>query len=85
MAEPPLERDPFAPVEAGPRGATALGLLAFAAAIAAPFGGLAPVAGPLGMVLGLVAHVKGSRLGMPATIVAAILMIVGFTVTSLLR
>ncbi len=82
---PPGERDPFAPVEASPRGAGALVVLALIAASLAIVGGLAPVAGPVGMALGLIAHVKGSRLGMPAAVIAGIATVIGFTVTFLLR
>lgn len=81
----PSARDPFAPVVASPRGRTVLVVAALVAATFAALGGLAPVAGPVGMVLGLLAHVKGSRLGMPATILAAIGMIIGFVVAFLLR
>jgi len=53
--------------------------------IAAALTGLAAVFGPVGMGLGLVAHVKGSRLGMPAAIVAGVGMIVGMSVILYLR
>jgi hypothetical protein len=79
------ERDPFAPVEASHRFATPLAALGFVLAVLAAFTGLEVVAGPLGMAVGLVAHVKGSRLGMPAAIAAGIGMIVGMSVTSWLR
>jgi hypothetical protein len=79
------ERDPFAPVDASPRGRTVLAVLALVAAAAAVLTNLAPLAGPLGMVLGLVAHVKGSRLGLPAAVLAGFAMIVGFSLTLLLR
>ena len=79
------ERDPFAPIEASPRGALALVVLAFASAVLAAIGGLAPVAGPVGMALGLMAHVKGLRLGLPAAVVAGVATVVGFTITFLLR
>ncbi len=77
--------DPFAPVAASPRGRSVLVALAILAAVAAAIGGLAPLVGPLGMLLGLVAHVKGSRYGMPATVLAGVATIVGFTVAMLLR
>ncbi len=79
------DRDPFAPVEASPRFATPLALVAVALGVVAVVTNLAVVAGPLGMAFGLVAHVKGSRLGMPAAGVAAIGMVIGFTVTMYLR
>lgn len=77
-------QDPFAPLEASPRGATTLAALAAAAAVAAALLGVEAVAGPLGMALGLIAHVKGSRLGLPAASLAAIGMIVGMATTFLL-
>jgi hypothetical protein len=79
------QRDPFAPVQASPRFATPLALLAFGLAALAAIGGVAAVAGPLGMAVGLIAHVKGSRLGMPATVAAGIAMIVGMSITLTLR
>lgn len=79
------ERDPFAPLEASPRGATAFAVTGLVAAVLALVGGVAPVAGPLGMALGLVAHVKGSRLGMPAAFAAGIAMVAGFAITFYLR
>lgn len=84
MAATP-EHDPFAPIEASPRFATPLAVLGILLGLAAPVTGLAVILGPLGMAVGLVAHVKGSRLGMPAAIVAAIGMIVGMTITLYLR
>lgn len=76
-AEP---RDPFAPVEASPRGATALAALAAVLGVLSAITGLYPIAGPLGMLAGLVAHLKGSRLGLPATAVAAVGMVVGMAI-----
>ncbi|MFP4235807.1 MAG: hypothetical protein ACLFUG_12885 [Nitriliruptoraceae bacterium] len=84
MAATP-EHDPFAPIEASPRFATPLAVLGLVLGLAAAFTGLAAILGPLGMAFGLVAHVKGSRLGMPAAVVAAIGMIVGMTVILYLR
>jgi hypothetical protein len=77
--------DPFAPVEASPRLATPLAVVALALAVVAALSGLEVVAGPLGMAVGLIAHVKGSRLGMPAAVAAGIAMIVGMSVTNWLR
>jgi hypothetical protein len=79
------ERDPFAPIEASPRFATPLAVAAFALAFAALFLRLEVVAGPLGMAVGLIAHVKGSRLGVPAAIASGAAMIVGMAVTMYLR
>ena len=78
-------RDPFAPIEASPRGATVLVVLAGLLALTAMLGGLSPVSGPVAMLLGLVAHVKGHRLGMPVTVAAGIMMILGMSVTLYLR
>lgn len=77
--------DPFGPVDAPPRLATPLALLGFVLGLVAAVGGLAPVAGPVGMAVGLIAHVKGSRLGMPAAVVAALGMLVGMTIALYLR
>ncbi len=79
------ERDPFAPIEASPRFATPLAVLAAVLGVAAAVTGLAAVLGPVGMGIGLIAHVKGSRLGMPATVVAGVGMVVGFSIILYLR
>jgi hypothetical protein len=60
-------------------------VLAALLALAAAFGGAAPLAGPAGMLVGLVAHVKGHRLGMAVTVVAGLAMIVGMSFTLYLR
>jgi hypothetical protein len=78
-------RDPFAPIEASPRGATALVVAAGLLGLTAMLGGLSPVTGPLGMLVGLVAHVKGHRLGMPVTVAAGVMMILGMSITLYLR
>jgi hypothetical protein len=77
--------DPFAVPVASPRGATALVAVAVALALAAPVSGLAVVVGPLGMLVALVAHVKGHRLGMPAAVLVGVTTILGMTVTLYLR
>jgi hypothetical protein len=79
------ERDPFAPIEASPRGAGLLVLVAAVLGLSAMLGGLSPVTGPLGMLVGLVAHVKGHRYGMPVTVAAGLMMIVGMSFTLYLR
>lgn len=79
------ERDPFAAIEASPRFATPIAVLGILLGVAAALTGTAAIAGPVGMAAGLVAHVKGSRLGMPATVVAAIGMIAGMVITFYLR
>lgn len=79
------EHDPFAPIEASPRFATPLAVLGMVLGVAAAITGLAAILGPVGMGLGLVAHVKGSRLGMPAAIVAGVGMIVGMSIILYLR
>lgn len=78
-------RDPFAPIEASPRGATLLVVVAGLLGLTAMLGGLSPVTGPLAMLVGLVAHVKGHRLGMPVTVAAGLMMIVGMSITLYLR
>lgn len=77
--------DPFAPIEASPRFATPLALVGIALGILAALTALAPIAGPVGMGAGLVAHVKGSKLGMLAAGVAAVGMIVGMALLMYLR
>lgn len=81
----PDSRDPFAPIEASPRGAHLLAGLGLVSGVLAAVTGLHMVVGPVGMALGLVGHVKGSRLGMPAAIVAGIGTVVGMSLTFLLR
>ena len=54
-------------------------------ALAAPVSGLAVVLGPLGMLVALVAHVKGHRLGMAASVLAGVMTIVGMSITLYLR
>ncbi len=78
-------RDPFAPIEASPRGAGVLVVIAALLGLTAMLGGLSPVTGPAGMLVGLVAHVKGHRYGMPVTVAAGLMMIVGMTFTLYLR
>ncbi len=80
-----VERDPFAPIEASPRGAALLVAVAGLFGLAALFGGLSPITGPLGMLVGLVAHVKGHRYGMLVTVAAGVMMIVGMSITLYLR
>lgn len=78
-------RDPFAPIEASPRGAALLVVLAVLLGVAALLGGLSPITGPIGMLVGLVAHVKGHRYGMPVTIAVGLMMIAGMSITLYLR
>jgi hypothetical protein len=79
------ERDPFAPIEASPRFATSLAAAGFVLAAAAILLRLEPIAGPLGMAVGVVAHVKGSRLGIPAAIASGVAMIAGMAISMYLR
>lgn len=79
------ERDPFAPLEASPRFATPLAVLALVLAVLCVVSYAEAVAGPLGMALGLIAHVKGSRLGMPAAVIAGVALVVGMAITFFLR
>lgn len=85
MSEPSAERDPFAPIDASPRFATPLAIIALVLAVVAVVGRIEAIAGPVGMAIGLIAHVKGSRLGLPAAIVAGVAMIIGMTLTLYLR
>lgn len=79
------ERDPFAPVSTSPRFAAPLAALGALLGVLAAVTGLAVVLGPVGMALGLIAHVKGSRWGMPAAVVAGVGMIVGMSIMLYLR
>lgn len=85
MADPTTERDPFAPIEVSPRFATPLALAGFLLAIAALVLRLEVITGPLGMAVGLIAHLKGSRLGIPAAIASGVAMIAGMAITMYLR
>lgn len=85
MPDPSTERDPFAPLDASPRFATPLAVIAILLGIAAVFLRVEAIAGPVGMAVGLIAHVKGSRLGLPAAILAGVGMIVGMSLTLYLR
>lgn len=77
--------DPFAPVQASPRFATAYAVVAVLLGILSIVGLAAPLTGPVGMGFGLVSHVKGSRYGMPAAVFAGIAMIVGMSLAMYLR
>lgn len=79
------ERDPFAPIEASPRGSALLVALAAVLGVAALLGGLSPITGPIGMFVGLIAHVKGHRYGMPVTIAVGLMMIAGMSIALYLR
>jgi len=79
------ERDPFAPVEASPRFATPLAVLAFGLAVLCLVSHLEAVAGPLGMALGLIAHVKGSRLSAGTAVAAGVALIAAMSIAMFLR
>ena len=79
------DTDPFAVPAASPRGAGGLVAAAVVLALSAPLSGLAVVLGPLGMLFALVAHVKGHRLGMAASVLAGVMTIVGMSITLYLR
>lgn len=85
MSERTSERDPFAPIEASPRFATPLAVIGFVLAFAALVLRIEVLAGPLGMAVGLIAHVKGSRLGLPAAIASGLAMIAGMAISMYLR
>ncbi|MEX2324309.1 MAG: hypothetical protein WD576_01035 [Nitriliruptoraceae bacterium] len=74
-AQPNDHRDPFVVPNASPRFATTIVVASFVFAILTVVSGLAAVTGPVGMALGLIAHVKGSRLGIPAAFVSGAVMI----------
>lgn len=84
-AQPNKRRDPFAELNASPRFATPIAATSFVCAIVAVFSGLAVVAGPIGMALGLIAHVKGSRLGIPAAFASGAAMIGAMAMMMYLR
>lgn len=83
--EPAPPHDPFSPPEASPRFATPLALVGMGLALATLLTGLAPVAGPVGMIVGLVAHLKGSRLGIPAAIASGAALILAMAFSMYLR
>lgn len=85
MSERTSERDPFAPIDVSPRFATPLAVIGFVLAFAALAFRIEVVAGPLGMAVGLIAHVKGSRLGLPAAIASGLAMIAGMAISMYLR
>ena len=76
----PVERDPFAVPEASPRGRRALTVVAFLLGVASLFNVWPFLLGPIGMASGLVAHVKGDRLGFAAAVTAGVLMMVGMAI-----
>jgi hypothetical protein len=73
------DHDPFAPLDASPRFATPLALGAFVLAGLTLFSGLAALTGVLGMALGLIAHVKHSRLGLPASFASGLALVLAMT------
>lgn len=77
--------DPYAPIETSPRFAHAYAAAALLLGVVSVVGLVAPFSGPIGMALGLVAHVKGSRFGMPSTVIAGVGMIMGMSLTMYLR
>ena len=66
------------------RGASVYVFLAILAAFAALWGVWPIVTGPLGMVLGLIGHLKGHRRGFAAAIIAGVATVIGMAVTLLL-
>lgn len=77
--------DPFAPIDASPKFATGYAVIAAVLGVVSIVGLAAPFAGPVGMVFGLVSHVKGSRYGMPAAIFAGVAMIIGMSLALYLK
>ncbi len=76
----PAEFDPFVVPEASPRGRRALTVAAFLLALASLFNVWPFLLGPVGMASGLVAHVKGDRLGFAAAVTAGVLMMIGMAI-----
>lgn len=74
--------DPDALPDLSPRGARALTVVGAVLAVAALFQ-LAILLGPLGMVAGLVAHLKGDRYGFKVAVVAGITTVVGMSLAFL--
>lgn len=70
--------DPFDTPEASPRGANALAVASFVLGVLAlvqqPL-----LLGPAGMVLGLLAHVKGSRAGFAGAILSGVTTVLGMS------
>lgn len=77
--------NPFASPQASPRFATPLAILGFVLAFVTLLTGLAPLIGPTGMAVGLIAHLKGSRLGLPATFASAAALILAMAFGMYLR
>lgn len=74
---------PDAPPDLSTRGARALSVVGAVLAVAALFQ-LSILLGPLGMVAGLVAHLKGDRYGFKVAVVAGITTVVGMSLAFLL-
>lgn len=83
MSEPTSERDPFLPVEAPPRGRRALAVAGLVSAALALWTVAPILTGPLGMVLGLLSHVKGDRWGFPVAVAAGLATVIGMAVSFL--
>lgn len=73
---------PDALPDLSPRGARALTVAGAVLAVAALFQ-LAILLGPLGMVAGLVAHLKGDRYGFKVAVVAGVTTVVGMSLAFL--
>ncbi|MEX0592435.1 MAG: hypothetical protein WD358_04200 [Nitriliruptoraceae bacterium] len=84
MADKPVS-DVFAAPQASPKFAKPLALLAFGFAVLTLVTGLAPVTGPVGMGIGLIAHLKGSRLGIAAAFACGAAMIAAMAFSMYLR
>lgn len=66
------------------RGAGVYVMLAFMSAAAAAWGVWPILTGPLGMVLGLIGHLKGARYGFASAVVAGVATVIGMSVVFLL-
>ncbi len=78
-------RDPFVDPAPSPRLATPLAVVAFGLAFATLLTGLGVVLGPVGMATGLIAHLKGSRLGIPASFASGGAMIAAMAFAMYMR
>lgn len=79
------QRDPFTVPQASPRFANPLAAIGFAVALLTLVTGLSPLTGPIGMGIGLVAHLKGSRWGIPAAFASGAAMIAAMAFSMYLR
>lgn len=80
MAREPRDVDPFAPVDVPPTGRGALVVVSGVASLVALWAVWPILTGPIGMVTGTLAHLKGHRYGLPAAVLAGIATVVGLAI-----